>query len=148
VTPSDLQEAERFFHERIPLTRAMGVRVVSNTAGDFAVEAPVALNHNHLDTAFGGSINAIATLAGYARLWLAIRDQHAHLVVAQSSIRFLRPIRETIRAICEKPEADRLASFKAALRQNGKSRLKLSVTVQENSRTAAEFTGTFVALRE
>ncbi|MEY2577213.1 MAG: hypothetical protein QOI49_37, partial [Verrucomicrobiota bacterium] len=43
----------------------MGVRVVANDESGFVIEAPVAFNSNHLRTAFGGSINAVATLAAY-----------------------------------------------------------------------------------
>jgi thioesterase domain-containing protein len=60
-----LRAAEKFLHEQIPITRAMGLRVVANDGNGFVVEAPVALNSNHLRTAFGGSINAVATLAAY-----------------------------------------------------------------------------------
>jgi thioesterase domain-containing protein len=131
-----LREAEEFFHEKIPLTRAMAVRVLSHARDSFAVEAPVAVNHNHLHTAFGGSINAVATLAAYAFLWLELRDSTVEIVVAESAIRFRAPVRETI-----------LASFQAALSAKGKARITLHVRVEENNVVAAEFTGTFVALR-
>ena len=52
----------------------MGVRVVAHDENGFIVEAPVALNSNHLRTAFGGSINAVATLAAYGLLWLELRE--------------------------------------------------------------------------
>ena len=81
-----LLETEKYFHEQIPITRAMGVRVVAHDENGFVIEAPVALNSNHLRTAFGGSINAIATLAAYGLLWLELREQDAHVVVAESSI--------------------------------------------------------------
>ena len=96
-------EAERYFHQQIPITRAMGVRVVAHDENGFVIEAPVALNSNHLRTAFGGSINSVATLAAYGLLWLELRQPAAHVVVAESSIRFLRPVRDTIRAICLGP---------------------------------------------
>ena len=68
-------EAEQYFHQQIPITRAMGVRVVAHDESQFVVEAPVTLNFNHLGTAFGGSINAVATLAAYGLLWLELREQ-------------------------------------------------------------------------
>ncbi len=145
---TELQEAEVFFHQKIPLTRAMGVRVSAASAGGFAVEAPVALNSNHLHTGFGGSINAVATLAAYALLWLELRDPRIELVVAESSIRFLAPVREMIRAICAPPAPDIMAAFKSALLRNGKGRIALLVTVEENGVAAARFTGTFVAVRK
>ena len=145
----ELQAAERFFHEQIPLTRAMGLRVLSDDACGFTVEAPVALNYNHLHTAFGGSINAVATLAGYGFVWLRLRGEAAHLVIADSSIRFLRPVREVIRATCSQPAADELDRFVSAVRGREKARITLHVRVEaEAGATAAEFTANFVALAD
>jgi thioesterase domain-containing protein len=142
-----LLETEKYFHERIPITRAMGVRVVAHDENGFVVEAPVALNSNHLQTAFGGSINAVATLAAYGLLWLELREQNAHVVVAESSIRFLRPVRETIRAICLRPDPEEWAAFRATFADKGKARLALRVKVVEEEQTAAEFDGIFLARR-
>ena len=123
----------------------MGVRVVANNEDGFVIEAPVALNSNHLRTAFGGSINAVATLAAYGFLWLELKDAAVHVVVAESSIRFLRPVRETIRAICLRPAAEELAAFRSQFAAKGKARLALHVKVIEVGETAAEFEGVFVA---
>jgi thioesterase domain-containing protein len=139
-----LQDAEQYFHQQIPITRAMGIRVVAHDESQFIVEAPVALNSNHLGTAFGGSINAVATLAAYGSVWLGLRDQAVHVVVAESSIRFLHPVRETIRAICRRPETEWTA-FQTRFAEKGKARITLRVTVVEAGRTAAEFEGIFVA---
>jgi thioesterase domain-containing protein len=143
-----LLETEKYFHEQIPITRAMGVRVVAHDENGLVVEAPVALNSNHLRTAFGGSINAIATLAAYGLLWLELREQDAHVVVAESSIRFLRPVRETIRAICLRPDPEELAAFRTRFVDKGKAHLALHVQVVEEGQTAAEFDGIFVARRK
>jgi thioesterase domain-containing protein len=140
-----LRDAEKFLHEQIPITRAMGLRVVANDENGFTVEAPVALNSNHLRTAFGGSINAVATLAGYGFLWMELNEAAAHVVVAESSIRFLRPVREMIRATCARPEADTLAAFRAQFAEKRKARITLRVNVAEGGETAAEFEGRFVA---
>lgn len=147
MTPtSELRAAEQFFHEQIPITRAMGVRVVRDDASGLTVEAPVALNHNHLHTGFGGSINAVATLAGYGFLWLRLRTEAAHLVIADSSMRFLRVVRETIRATCAPPVAGELERFLSAVRQRQNARITLQVRVEEAGALAAEFKATFVAL--
>ena len=140
-------DAEQYFHQQIPITRAMGVRVVTHDENEFIVEAPVALNSNHLRTAFGGSINAVATLAAYGLLWLELRDHGVHVVVAESSIRFLRPVRETIQAICLGPEPDKWAAFQTRFAEKGKAHITLRVNVVEKGKTAAEFEGIFVAQR-
>jgi thioesterase domain-containing protein len=138
-------DAEKYFHEQIPITRAMGVRVVAHDENGFILEAPVALNSNHLHTAFGGSINAVATLAAYGLLWLELRELSVHVVVAESSIRFLRPVRETIHAICQRPNPDEWAAFQTRFAEKGKAHLTLRTSVVEEGKTAAEFEGVFVA---
>ena len=82
-----LRETEAFFYEQIPLTRAMGVRVESYDGQQLVLTAPLALNHNHLGTAFGGSLSALATLAGYGLLWLDLGDRTSTLWFAKA--RFL-----------------------------------------------------------
>jgi thioesterase domain-containing protein len=145
IEESALRRAEEFLHEQIPITRAMGLRVVANDESGFTVEAPVALNSNHLRTAFGGSINAVATLAAYGFLWVELNDAAAHVVVAESSIRFLRPVRETIRATCLRPGANTLADFRRDFTEKGKARITLQVKVTEANEIAAAFEGLFVA---
>src|SRR5258708_20307400 len=76
------RDLEAFLHEKIPLTRAMGLRVAESTAVRLVLEAPLAANVNHLGTAFGGSLHALPTLACYAPLWTLLREAGAapHLV--------------------------------------------------------------------
>src|SRR3954463_13065199 len=124
-----LLKAEKFLHEQIPITRAMGLRVVANDENGFTVEAPVALNSNHLRTAFGGSINAVGTLAAYGFLWMELNDAAAHVVVAESSIRFLRPVREAIRATCPRPEPSSLVSSRHQFAGKEKARIPPQVKV-------------------
>jgi thioesterase domain-containing protein len=140
-----LRAAEKFLHEQIPITRAMGLRVVSNDDSGFAVEAPVALNSNHLRTAFGGSINAVATLAAYGLLWVELDDPATHVVVAESSIKFLRPVRTMVYAICARPSADAWRAFQTRFAEKGKAHIALRVSVVDAGQIAAEFEGIFVA---
>jgi thioesterase domain-containing protein len=144
IEETALRQAEEYFHQQIPITRAMGVRVVAHDENGLVVEAPVALNSNHLRTAFGGSINAVATLAAYGLLWVELNEPSLHVVVAESSIRFLRPVRETIRAICRRPDREVWKAFRVRLAEKGKARITLRVKVVEAAQTAAEFEGTFV----
>ena len=140
-----LQEAEDYLHREIPITRAMGVRVTTADGKQFVVEAPVASNSNHLRTGFGGSINAVATLAGYGLVWSALKGKGAHVVVAKSSIQFRRPIRQTIRAVCLRPGLETWSAFQNRLVSKGQASISLPVSVIEQDEVAAEFKGIFVA---
>ncbi len=146
-TAKSFQAAEEFLLRKIPLTEAMGIRVHPTNDGTFVIEAPVALNSNHLGTAFGGSINAVATLAGYGLLWMEIGDRSADIVIRESTIRFFQPIRQSIRATCTRPADDEVRLFHQMLSDRGRARLSLRVRVEEEGRLAAELQGTFVALR-
>lgn len=147
MQPKEAIAVERYLHVQIPLTQTMELRVLPNEES-FTVTAPVSANRNHLRTAFGGSINAVATLAAYGFLWWKLRGEDGcHVVVAESSIRFLRPVREMIWARCLAPEAKAWREFQSALAAKGSGKLRLEVRVEENGLTSAEFGGVFVARR-
>ena len=79
-------EIEQFLHAKIPLTAAMGVRVESYDAQQLILTAPLDANHNHLGTAFGGSLAALLILSGYGLLWLELGDAESHIVVRKTSL--------------------------------------------------------------
>jgi thioesterase domain-containing protein len=143
----DLAETERFFHGKIPLTKAMGVRVESHDSGGLVLTAPLDANHNHLGTAFGGSLAALATLAGYGLLWLELGDRNAHIVIRRSELDYRHPVTGPLRAICRKPPEAELAAFRTTFAKAGKARIRLEVTVEEAGRVCMTFVGTFVAIR-
>ncbi len=142
-----IRETTTYLHEHIPLTRAMGVKVAVYDDTQLVLTAPLEPNHNHLGTAFGGSLNALATLAGYVLLWLALKDRNAHIVIRKSSIEFHQPVRGELRARCKIPDSAALAGFREAFVRKGKGRLELRVEIVDGDAIAVEFTGTFVAVR-
>jgi thioesterase domain-containing protein len=144
---SELRRTEDFFYQQIPITRRMGVRIASYDGRQLTLTAPLSLNHNHLGTAFGGSLSAIATLAGYGLLWLELRDRACHLVIRESSLSFRRPVRKEIVAICRRPDPKLLREFKEAFAQRGRARIGLDVTIEEDGLVAVHFQGVFVALK-
>ncbi len=142
-----LRDTERFLHEQIPLTRAMGVQMESYDGSQLVVTAPLEPNHNHLGTAFGGSLSALATLAGYAMLWLQLGDRHAHIVIRESTLRYKRPVRGTLRAVCLRPDDASMTAFRNTFADTGKARLALQVQIIDADQICVLFEGTFVALR-
>jgi len=144
--PSDL---ERFLRDKIPLARAMGLRVLPSPADRLVLEAPLAPNRNHLGTAFGGSLHALPTLACYAALWIVLRDAglDGHVVVKHSAADYRQPVTGDLRATCPRPSAAQAKAFIADLKRHRKARMELTATVAgTNERPAVEFAGTFVAV--
>lgn len=140
-------ELTQYLHEKIPLTRAMELRVTSADPAQFTVTAPLAANHNHLGTAFGGSLSALATVAGYAFIWNQLDDARAHVVIRDSVMNFRRPVRDELRAVCVLPSATELDGFRRDFLRTGKARLKMAVHLGSSMEASAEFWGTYVALR-
>lgn len=138
---------QELLHDKIPITRAMGVRVVEYDGRRLVLSAPLDANVNHLGTAFGGSLNALAVLSGYGLLWLELGDDECHIVIRDSSISYERPVRGELRATCTLPDAEALAEFKRTFRQRGRARITLSATIEDEGATAVRFSGTFVALK-
>ncbi len=142
-----LRDTERFLHEQIPLTRAMGVTLESYDGERLVVTAPLEPNHNHLGTAFGGSLSALTTLTGYAMLWLQLGDRGAHIVIRESTIRYRRPVQGMLRAICERPDEHVLTKFRATFAATGKAHISLQVRIEHAEQICVVFEGDFVALR-
>ena len=140
-------QIEELFYSKIPITRAMGVKVEEYDGRRLVLTAPLGLNLNHLGTAFGGSLNALAVLSGYGLLWLELRDAECHIVIRESSIHYDRPVRGDISAVCIRPGEEAMEAFKRQFRQRGKARIVLDATVEDGGVTAVRFRGTFVAMR-
>src|SRR5262245_5027178 len=117
----------------------MGVRVARYDGEGLVLEAPLTLNHNHLGTAFGGSLNTLATLAGYGLLWLELQDPDCHLVIRESSISFRRPVTSDLRAICRRPPPAELTGFKEQFARKARARLTLHSTIEQDGGICVEF---------
>ena len=140
---------EAFLHEKIPLTKAMGLHVAESNAHRLVLEAPLDRNVNHLGTAFGGSLHALPTLACYAGLWTLMREAgvDGHVVVKRSQAFYRQPVTGKLRAVCVRPPAALVKEFVADLRRHKKARMELSAVVEGAAgKPAVEFSGSFVAV--
>ena len=147
MSESLLRETEAYLHEQIPLTRAMGVTLESWDGTRLVLQAPLEPNHNHLGTAFGGSLSALATLAGYSLVWLMLGDREAHVVVRDSHIRYRHPVRGPLRAVCSRPDDETMQAFRQQFAESGRARLTLQVVIEHDGKACVDFEGTFVAMR-
>lgn len=151
VVPASLSplELEKFLHAKIPLTAAMGIRVLETGPRRLILEAPLAPNINHLGTVFGGALHTLPTLACYATLWTLLVEAglDGHVVVKESNAHYRQPVRGAFRASCERPDAEPAARFIDDLRRFRKARMELqSVVDGANGKPAVEFSGSFVAV--
>ncbi|MEP6574316.1 MAG: YiiD C-terminal domain-containing protein [Gemmatimonadota bacterium] len=132
----------------IPAARHAGITLESYDGSTLALGAPLALNVNQMRTAFAGSLNSAATLAGWSLVWLmAMEDQQppSDIVLQDCSVQYLRPVTRDFTARTRRPDPDRVGDFLDALRRRGRGRIEISAEIQELDLSAMIFTGRFVA---
>ena len=116
---ADLEAIARYLHQHIPLTGHMhvGVRAIDKTG--IRLSAPLAPNINHRQTAFGGSVAALATLSCWTLIHLYLDEQSfaSSLVVRRSQMDYEAPIDGDLEAFCPQPATDIWANFTRSLNQ-------------------------------
>jgi thioesterase domain-containing protein len=148
TAPVRAGELERYLHERIPLSRAIAVRVVHVGPEFVRLSAPLAPNLNHRQTAFGGSVASLAILAGWSWLLARVADRSPlpRLVIQEQTVEYLAPIDALFEAECAAPTDAAWQRFVRALDGRGRGRLALAADVTCGGRVAARFRGQFVAM--
>ena len=146
---SHQQELNDYLTRHVPLFRAMQARLERCDAAGLALAAPLAPNVNDKGTAFGGSMAAIAALTGWAITTITLRDhgETAEIVIIDSTLKFLRPVRETIVAECVLPDAATVETFIERYRQRGKARWTVDVVVRADGEPAMTFKGHYGVFR-
>lgn len=147
MTPVELTN---YLHRHIPLSAALGVSVHSANASEVVLGAPFGPNINHRCTVFGGSLSALAILAGWS--WLRVfTDRGAEesvptLVIQSQKMEFLAPAAGAFEAVCRAPTSEVRGRFCRSLEKYRRARLNLAVEVTSAGVSVARFEGEFVAL--
>ncbi|SDT87200.1 thioesterase domain-containing protein, putative [Verrucomicrobium sp. GAS474] len=146
MTSADL---ERYLHEFIPLSHAMGVRVIRGDGEGVELAAPLGPNLNHHRTAFGGSIASLAILSAWTLFHVRLRGVVAssQLVIQRSEFSYLKPIEGEFSAFCPGPAAEKWERFLAVFGRKGVGRLALTAEVRYAGEVAGRFEGDYVATR-
>ncbi len=142
-------DLQQLLNTELPITLHLGLRVAVANPEQIVLRAPLAPNRNHRGTAFAGSLNAIATLAGWSWLTRFLRHHQlaGQVVLQDSSITYVRPVATDFAATCPAPEAATIARFMAAFHRSGRGRLRLTVELTDEAGVAGSFTGRYVAER-
>jgi thioesterase domain-containing protein len=132
----------------MPITGALGLRVVGTEGGGLVLAAPLAPNINHKGTAFAGSLNAAATLAGWGTIWLVLREHgiRSHVVIQDSTVHYFRPVTGDFTARCRAPSVVAVERLVTAVKRRGRGRIGLDVLASDASGDAVRFHGRYVAI--
>jgi thioesterase domain-containing protein len=142
-------EIDVYLAHHVPLVRFMGIHLKCFDTQGLTLAAPLAPNINDKGTAFAGALAAIVTLSGWAVTYLTLRERHekANLVIADSSIKYLRPVQEEIIAVCALPDEESVERFLATYQKRGKASWELEAIIQAGAATAVTFRGRYAAYR-
>lgn len=143
MRPSEL---ERYLHEQIPLSRAMAVAVIECGIERVVLSAPLAPNINHRDSVFGGSANAVATLAAWSSLHIRLNasGMSCRVVIQHNTMHYDAPIMDTFTA-CAAVTPDRWQRFMRTLERRRRARITVAATLECADRVVGRMEGAFVA---
>jgi thioesterase domain-containing protein len=149
MSPDAASRLAKYLHAQIPISRAMGMRVLHFERSRVVLCAPLAPNINHRETFFGGSAAALATLAAWALAHERVRDDSGldvHVVIQRSSMEYLEPAAAEVQAECVAPPDKEWQRLVRSVRRWGKGRIQLAVQLHAEGSVVGSFEGEFVAL--
>jgi thioesterase domain-containing protein len=144
MQPQALQD---YFHDHIPLSKAMAVKVEAATPQVVRLVAPLAPNTNHHGTVFGGSASAVAVLAAWGLLHVAMVEANinAELVVQKSNMSYELPITGEFIAEATPPAPEKWQRFLSTLTKYKRARISIHSILNCDGKKVGEFEGDFVA---
>lgn len=113
------------------------------------VEAPLAANVNDKGSAFGGSLTSVMTYAGWClvNLQLQLQGLEAEVYVADSAVRYRKPLLDDLHAQASVVEGESWDTFFSTLVQRGRARIQLQAAVLlPDGGVAADLSGRYVAI--
>ncbi|KMN13859.1 thioesterase domain-containing protein [Pseudomonas weihenstephanensis] len=148
----DSRYLESVLHHDIPLTRDMGLKVLSWHAHQLQLHLPLDANINHKSTMFGGSLYCGAVLAGWGWLHLRLREagvEGGHIVIQEGQISYPLPVTQDAIVLCDAPSEAAWNKFLAMYTRHGRARLTLDTRVinAEGEADAVRFSGQYVLHR-
>lgn len=145
MEPADV---EAYLHKHIPISADLGTRVVQVSSDVVLLEAPLEPNINHRSTVFGGSLSAVAILAGWAMVHFRLRQEgfEVRTVIHENTVRYERPAHGDFQARCEAPSPETWARFARAVSRRGRGRIKVRVDLVSGGEVVGHCTSRYVAL--
>jgi thioesterase domain-containing protein len=133
----------------MPPVAALQPEILEWRHGLLRLRAPLAANVNDKACAFGGSLVSLMTIAawGLVSLELETAGLHAEVFVADSRVRYLKPVFEDIVVEAAFDDAGEHAALADTLRRQGRAGIRLQArTLLADGGVAATFVGRYVAI--
>lgn len=137
---------QRVLHHEIPLTREIGIEVVEYTGETLTLTAPLEKNTNHKCTAFGGSLYSVSVLSGWGLIYLLLeaRGLTGHIVIQESTTKFLKPVDSDLTATCAFDSREQVEKFIRMFQRKGRARIRLESAIKSAGEALVVFHGSYV----
>jgi len=144
----DCRELEEYLYEQIPLSKTMGVQVLNAGWDGVQLTAPLQPNINHQDTVFGGSMSAVAILAGWALVYVRLRQEgiQSSVVIQRNTMNYDRPIPGEFTALSTVEDSTAWQRFVKVLKRKNRARIPVAVRLFFEGQSAGLLEGDFVAI--
>ena len=145
---SALEALRVYTRELVPLA-AMQVRVTGYDGLRLHMDAPLAVNMNDKGSAFGGSMTSLMTYAGWGLVTLQLHQAglRADVFVADSTVRYKKPLYADRHAEAELAPEESWAPFLGTLVQRGRARIQLQARIAgPEGEVMADLSGRYVAI--
>lgn len=140
-------ELEETWHQTIPLSKAMNVRLNHFDGNELFTSCDPLFNKNLHNTMFAGSIYTLATLTGWGWIYLKLKESkyQGDIVLADANIKYLAPITGVA---CGKTQKDSVVGPVVLLQENKKMRFTIKVELYSGDKVAAKFSGEYVVIKK
>lgn len=142
-------ETLRDYTRNLPPLAAIQARVAAYDGHRLGLTAPLAANVNDKGSAFGGSMTSLMTYAGWGLVTLQLQQAgvRADVFVADSKVRYLKPLYADLRAEATLAPEQSWELFLATLSQRGRARIHLQARmIGTEGEVMADLAGRYVAI--
>ena len=149
VSKEKALESLRDYTRSLPPLAAIQARVAAYDGQRLHLTAPLAANVNDKGSAFGGSMTSLMTYAGWGLVTLQLQQAglRADVFVADSTVRYLKPLYAELRAEAVLAPEQSWELFLATLAQRGRARIHLQARmIGTEGEVMADLAGRYVAI--
>ncbi|HSI45458.1 MAG TPA: YiiD C-terminal domain-containing protein [Methylophilus sp.] len=140
------QNFENTLFKLIPQTKNLGINIARIEDHQLTVQGSYALNKNHLDIVFGGSIAAISITTAWSLVQSKIEQAglKGNLVIKRQEIDYLSPVKTDFECVASFQTADSWEGFEKAYQEKGRAKIVVAAQIISESKTTSKFQGIFV----
>ena len=143
------QAFEHTLFQRIPQTKNLGIHIARIEENQLTVSGSHAINKNHLDIVFGGSIAAISITTAWSLVQHKVEQAglKGSLVIKRQEIDYLLPLNTDFECVASFASADDWTQFVNTYREKGRARITVHANMLSGTKTTSRFQGVFVLYR-